>query len=117
MSNTEEYLRTFFTNEISFLADPDQQANAWVLAHGDQFAIKLLVTLESWSAIKDNRAKFKLSDAQFNSIQKLFTMIETFQEAQDYPTSPNQYATLLSNPDWKNIQRYAKELKASFAKT
>lgn len=111
MSNSSEYLNTFVKNEICFLADPNRQAQSWGRAHGDKFAVKLLVAFESWSVIKNNRRMFKLSDIQFNKIELLFQMIEKFQEFHDYPVTPSQYITLLNDPDWKKIQMYAKELK------
>ncbi len=114
-TNFDEYLRTFFDGEIYFLASPDLQRETWQNAQGEQFAIRLLISFESWTVIKNNRNKFKLSVHQFAQTEKLFEMLETFQAAHDYPINPRQYASLLTNPEWKKIQKYAMEIYNSIS--
>ena len=82
MSNTnfDEYLKTFFENELYFLSSPDLQQKAWNGVRGEQFAISLLVFFESWSVIEKNRDKFKISNSLFMEIKQLFEMIKAFQD-------------------------------------
>jgi hypothetical protein len=106
----DEYLKSFFTNEIYFLSSPELQREAWKDARGEKFGVCLLVSFESWSNIVKHRKNFKISDYQFEQIKKLFDMLESFQADIDYPINPSQYRDLLENPHWKKIQRYALEL-------
>ena len=108
-TNFDEYLKTFFEVELSFIADPTLQRKSWENAQGEKFGECLMITYQSWSVIQENRNKFKLTDLQYMQTQKLFDMIETFQATINYPTTPSEYSALLNNSEWKNIQRYALE--------
>ncbi|MBA2367697.1 MAG: hypothetical protein H0V82_01575 [Candidatus Protochlamydia sp.] len=116
MSN--EYLRTFFEIEIDFIADADTQQKSWGNAHGEKFGVFMMILYNSWSVIKENQKKYNLSDLQFNKIQKLFNMLDSFEaNLENYPTTPSGYWNLLINPEWKKIQRYALEIQGQIYPT
>ncbi len=107
----DQFLESFFNNEIYFLSSASLQREAWTFARGEEkFGTCLLLSFEAWSVIVEHRKQFKLSEYQFNKIHKLFNMIEEFQALHDYPKKPSEYQELLANPEWKNIQRYAQEI-------
>jgi hypothetical protein len=111
MSNYNEFLKSFFDIEIYFLSSATLQSKAWGNAKGDeQFGSCLLRSFESWATIMEHKENFKLSIFQFNQIQKLFDMLETFQMTNEFPTTPNEYLALLRHPEWKKIQEYAQNI-------
>lgn len=110
-TNFDRYLKTFLNIELYFLASPALQQEEWASADSDDaFGTCLLLSFESWSVIVDHRKQFKLTDLQFESMKKLFSMLREFQIAYDYPTKPSEYRSLLNHPEWQKIQKYAKEL-------
>jgi hypothetical protein len=110
-TNFDQYLKTFFEIELDFIADADAQHKSWGKGGGEKFGECLMITCQSWSVIQENRNKFRLSNSQYNQIQKLFDMIEAFQDTIDYPSTPSEYAVLLNHPEWKKIQRYTQDIK------
>jgi hypothetical protein len=111
MINFNEFLKSFFNIEIYFLGHKSVQSEAWNDAQGEvPFATCILGSFESWSTIVENRKNFKLSESQFNQIQKLFDMLEIFLKTNNYPTRPREYHDLQSHNEWKKIQEYALSL-------
>lgn len=110
-TNFDEYLKTFFEIELDFISDAHAQRQSWRNAQGEKFWGFLMITCRSWSVIQENRNKFKLSDSQYNEIQKLFDMIEAFQHTILFPSTPSEYAVFLNHPEWIVIQRYAQVIK------
>ena len=111
MNNYEEFLQSFFNNEIYFLSSESLQRKAWGNATGEEsFSTFLIRFFESWFTILEYKKSFNLSLSRFNEIQKLFYMLENFQKTIEYPAKPNEYLALLNHPDWKNIQKHANNL-------
>lgn len=111
MNNYDEFLKSFFNYEIYFLSNSSLQMQTWGRAQGEShFGGHLLCTFESWATIVEYKSRFKLSTFQFENIQKLIDMLESFQKTIDYPTKPSEYLALLNNSEWKEIQHYAGHL-------
>lgn len=112
-----EFLRTFFDDEIYFLASKSLQHQIWGGAKGDQFGMRLSLSLEAWNTILEHRKKFNLTSYQIDQIQKLFDMLEDFQVSYPFPSEPREYQALLTNPAWVKIQQYADQLYQRVGKT
>ncbi|MBA2367989.1 MAG: hypothetical protein H0V82_03075 [Candidatus Protochlamydia sp.] len=114
MSRSDEFLKSFFDQDIYFLGSRSLQQSAWQYAQGDlQFGSCLLRSFEDWSTILEHREEFNLSDKQIKQIQQLFDMLDYFQETNDFPNTPSQYHALLQNSEWIKIQNYAHHLYTS----
>lgn len=111
MSNYDEFLKSFFDQDIYFLGSRSLQQKAWQYAVGDaQFGSCLLRSFEDWDTILEHRENFKLSVMQIKQIQQLFDMLDIFQDTNDFPNTPSEYLAILRNPDWVKIQNYALNL-------
>lgn len=107
---SKEFLKNFFNTEIYFLGNKTMQEKNWSNAQGEKFGECLMLTYQAWDVIKEHRKNYDLTDSQFKKTQTLFDMIEEFQLKINYPTKPTEYLSLLGNPEWVKIRKYAAEV-------
>lgn len=106
-TQADMFLKTFFEYEMHFLTD----RAAWEKASGRHFVECIMLFSEAWSTIVESRREYKLTDRQFQMIDKLYDMIKAFEIAiPDFPERNSEYRALWQNPDWKKLQEYAKEV-------
>ncbi|MBA2367392.1 MAG: hypothetical protein H0V82_00015 [Candidatus Protochlamydia sp.] len=108
-SNFDVYLKTFFENELRWVADGGWQRKSWENANDEMFGEFLMIIYQSWSVIEENKINFNLTNSQYMQVKKIFDMIESFQTKIEYPTNRSEHLALLSNQEWNNIQNYARE--------
>ncbi|HEY5236312.1 MAG TPA: hypothetical protein VIJ14_09055 [Rhabdochlamydiaceae bacterium] len=112
MSNVvfEAFLKNFLEIDIYFLSRQEIQYPLWKGAEGAHFSRFIANLMNGWLVIKSYRHYFKISNSLYREMEKLFNMIETFDDSQDTPTTPKDYASLLSNPNWRQIQNQAQKV-------
>lgn len=112
----DQFLKSFFDKELYFLADKTAQSKIWSGANGDHFGVSLMLFSEAWLTITERRRECKLREDQFQMVQKLYDMIRLFQLNHVPPETSGEYQSLLSNPEWHVIQKYAKEVYDKIAR-
>jgi hypothetical protein len=106
----DEFLRSFFNNELLFIASKSFQRQAWANASGDQFTVVMVLYAEAWFTLVKNRRECKLIGPEFQMLTNLHEMLEGFQIDHKFPTKPHEYQALMNHPDWTRIQQYAKDI-------
>lgn len=107
-NENDYYLKTFFEIELSWVADRAYQLRTWTGPDAeDKFVTAVyLLFVETWVTINDNRKEFKLSDYQFDMINKIYEMVRAFVFIDKSP----DFSSVVYNPEWIKIQSYAKEV-------
>jgi len=112
-AENHEYLKRFFNEQIFFLGNEELQYNAWNNATGTLFGLQMGLAYADWVAIRDYNENFNLKTAQLKILKNLFDMIDEFIWKEDYPfnpSTPKEHRALFHNPEWKKIQRYARQV-------
>jgi len=107
--NADRYLKSFFKIELEWVADAEWQRKSWADADDELFGEFLMIIYQSSSVIEENRQNYKITDSEYKQIQKLYEMIEAFQDKIDYPTTSLEHMALLNMQEWQKIQRFARQ--------
>lgn len=110
-TKNEIFLKTFFELELYWLSSRTYQMSEWLNTPGDWCSECLMLYSEAWSAISESRKEFSLSTSEFDMFDKLYEMVKSFERyIPEFPVRLSQYHSLLNDPEWRKLQKYAKEI-------
>lgn len=109
----DRFIKNFFEEELFWIANREYQCQAWTESNGDWFFEASMLFTESWSIIRQNRNKHRLTDQEFQMINEVEKMLTHFEDTyylnanKEFPSTPREHRDLLQNPEWRKIQEYA----------
>lgn len=109
-TNSKINLKSFLDQEVLFFADPEWQKEEWQGGYGELYAARIVRFNCAWNTVWDHRQYLSIGDHRLTLIKELKTMLLHSHKIVGFPEKPKEYFLLLNHPEWKKIQRYAKDV-------
>jgi hypothetical protein len=104
------FLRRFLREHIGFFKDMNRQHDAWLTTRRIPYVECLIFAFEDWKIIKNDPQHYCLEEGDIRKIQKLFDMIDNFDDRIQRPRNVSEHMRILAHPDWRQIRSYAGEV-------
>jgi len=111
-------LRTFINGCLTSLGDPGFQKEVWEKGKWEKWTTYSEVYMDfcSWCRpILETPSEYNLTPLQIEGLQKLYNMIEVFNEKIPENLSLEDHKRILSDPKWLQIQEQARKVKSSLS--
>ena len=105
-----QFLRNFRDDHIHFFKSCDRQRASWIDGKGMSYPDRITLAFEEWEVIRKHSSNFPLLPGQYREIERLFKLVDVFDQVNNLPLSRKDYCALLDHSDWKKIQRRASEV-------